>query len=118
MWREIQKDEFGSIRMIIVVDRGLTVSTKKREDLRRRRKEVEKKHTGENLNLNRKMTGENTLGIDVESRNLKLKTCSTPRIREDCLNVRVKNVEKRSGEENVILASLEEKRLVKQGRKI
>ena len=32
-----------------------------------------------------------------------------PRIRENCVNVRVKNV---------ILASLEEKRLVKQGRKI
>ena len=83
------------------------MSTKKREDLRRRRKKVEKKPSGENLN--RKMTGENTLGIDVESINLKLKTCSTPRIREDCVNVRVKNV---------ILASLEEKRLVKQGRKI
>ena len=78
MWREIQKDEFGSIKMIRVVDRGLTVSTKKREDLRRRRKKVEKKPPGENLNLNRKMTGENTLGIDVESINLKLKTCSTP----------------------------------------
>ena len=76
MWREIQKDEFGSIKMIGVVDRGLTVSTKKREDLRRRRKKVEKKPSGKNLN--RKMTGENTLGIDVESINLKLKTCSPP----------------------------------------
>ena len=60
--------------MIEVVDRGLMVSTKKVKG--RGRKKVEKKKPGEDLNLD--INGENTLGMDSGTRNLKLKLCSTP----------------------------------------
>ena len=70
------------------------------------------------------INGENTLGIDSGTRNLKLKLCSTPRLREDCLEesivVKMMDMEKTNlnQDEKTILASLEERRAVQIGRKI